>query len=34
VGALAIGAAAIVVSPVAWILWLTPGSRPEPEASA
>jgi MFS family permease len=34
VGALAIGAAVIVVSPVAWILWLTPGSRPEPEASA
>jgi MFS family permease len=34
VGALAIGATAIVLSPVAWILWLTPGSRPAPETSA
>ncbi|HEU0194318.1 MAG TPA: MFS transporter [Gaiellales bacterium] len=33
VGALAIGAAVIVASPAAWILWLTPGP-PEPEGSA
>ncbi|MGZ4313647.1 MAG: MFS transporter, partial [Solirubrobacteraceae bacterium] len=34
VGALAVGAAVIVLSPVAWILWRQPAPEPAPEATA